>query len=1168
MEHFDLESLTGFVGELSVGGAPEGLDALAMVQSIKARAVMGLFVARDEVRASNVYDCVRFFAPDLPVVLLPAWDCLPYDRVSPSAMISARRAAQLAKLAGRTKGDGPFLVITSVQSMLQRLPPISVLSGGGFVAKTGETVVLDDLLQYLQINGYARAANAVEPGDYAIRGGVVDVFAPGADEPVRLDFFGDVLDGIRHFDPISQRSTTTLSDVCFTPVSEVLLGADQISSFRTGFIAAFGAVHDGDPIYDAVSAGARPQGIEHWLPLFYEETASLFDVIDDDALIFLDHLAREAAGERSKIIKDYYTARIEAPSGKGELVAPRYRALPPDALYLSNAALQDHLAKCDVRGFSPFPVPPGRASIDLGGREGRNFSLERQDRDRNVFQSVCEYIDRCRAKQKQVILACFTHGSQDRLAQVLGDHGLRAVICSDTWHEAQIAAKPIVQMLVLPLEKGFETETQVFICEQDIFGDRLARGRRKRKAKNFISEAGSLQIDDLVVHVDHGIGRYVGLKSLDVSGAPHDCLVLEYFGGDRLFLPVENIELLSRYGSESAEHKLDRLGGAGWQSRKARAKKNLLEMAGGLIEIAAARELKTAEKILPPDGAWEEFCARFPYTETDDQLNTIDDVLEDLAKGRPMDRLVCGDVGFGKTEIALRAAFVTALSGRQVAIIAPTTLLARQHFATFSERFKGWPVQVRQLSRLVPAKQATLTKQGLSNGQVDIVIGTHALLAERIKFNDLGLMIIDEEQRFGVKHKERLKSFRANVHVLTLTATPIPRTLQMALSGIRELSIIATAPVDRLAIRTYVSPFDPVSIREALLRERFRGGQSFFVAPRIADLQAIEEFLRESVPEVSFVIAHGQMPPTELEDIMTSFYEGKYDVLVSTTIVESGLDIPTANTLIVYRADRFGLAQLYQLRGRVGRSKVRAYAYLATPNNITITKQAEQRLRVLSSLDSLGAGFTLASHDLDIRGGGNLLGDAQSGQIRDVGVELYQSMLEEAVAELKADGQEAEDQYSPQINTGVSVLIPETYVSDLDVRLSLYRRLATLSEQLDREEFAAELIDRFGPLPDEVKHLLLVMQIKANCLRAGIEKIDAGPKGAILSFRNARFADPAALIGIMAQNPHGFKMRPDHKLVVRGHWPKAEQRLQGAHHWAKEIANLIPVSPDLEIPSA
>jgi transcription-repair coupling factor (superfamily II helicase) len=660
------------------------------------------------------------------------------------------------------------------------------------------------------------------------------------------------------------------------------------------------------------------------------------------------------------------------------------------------------------------------------------------------------------------------------------------------------------------------------------------------------------------VHIDHGIGRYEGLKTLDVAGAPHDCLELQYGGDSKLYLPVENIDLLTRYGAESDDVQLDRLGGAAWQARKARAKVRLREMADGLIKIAAARMLKKSEQILSPHGLFEEFCARFPYEETEDQLHAIGDVLSDLGSGRPMDRLICGDVGFGKTEVALRAAFVVAMSGRQVAIVCPTTLLARQHFKGFTERFKGWPVKIRQLSRMVPAKEAAETRAGIAAGELEILVGTHAVLSEQVKFKDLGLVIVDEEQHFGVKHKEKLKALRADVHMLTLSATPIPRTLQMALSGIRELSIIATPPVDRLAVRTYVMPFDPIAVREALLREKYRGGQAYFVTPRLADLPRLETFLREQVPEVKFVVGHGQMAPTQLEDVMSAFYDGQYDVLLATSIVESGLDIPAANTLIINRADMFGLAQLYQLRGRVGRAKTRAYAYMTTPADKPITLSAERRLKVLQSLDNLGAGFQLASHDLDIRGGGNLLGDQQSGHIREIGVELYQQMLEDAVNEMKAGEIEmpSDRGWSPQINTGASVLIPEYYVPDLNVRLALYRRLSEAERAEDREAMAAELIDRFGPLPDEAGHLLKVVAIKGLCRQANVAKIDVGPKGAVVSFRHDSFANPMGLITFAHKNAMAWRVRPDHKVVVKGEWETPNQRLGAAERILTELARL------------
>ncbi|MDB5439892.1 MAG: transcription-repair coupling factor, partial [Caulobacteraceae bacterium] len=557
---------------------------------------------------------------------------------------------------------------------------------------------------------------------------------------------------------------------------------------------------------------------------------------------------------------------------------------------------------------------------------------------------------------------------------------------------------------------------------------------------------------------------------------------------------------------------------------------------------------------------FDEFCARFPYEETDDQLNAIADVLQDLGAGRPMDRLICGDVGFGKTEVALRAAFVVAMNGQQVAIVAPTTLLARQHYKTFTERFHGWPIKVRRLSRLVPVQEANQTREDLAKGEIEIVIGTHAVLSKQVSFKDLGLVIVDEEQHFGVKHKEALKALRAEVHMLTLTATPIPRTLQMALSGIREMSIIATPPVDRLAVRTYVTPFDPVTIREALLREKYRGGQAYYVVPRIKDLEQIQKFLRDQVPEVKFITGHGQMAPTQLEDVMGAFYEGQYDVLLSTTIVESGLDIPTANTMIIHRADMFGLAQLYQLRGRVGRAKTRAYAYLTTPVEKQLTLSAEKRLRVLQSLDSLGAGFQLASHDLDIRGGGNLLGDEQSGHIKEIGVELYQQMLEDAVADLRqrvGEEQASNDRdWSPQINAGAAVLIPENYVPDLNVRLSLYRRLSEAERPEDREALAAELIDRFGPLPPEAGHLLKIVAIKGLCRQANVSKIDVGPKGAVISLRDNRFSNPMGLVTFVQRNQVAWKLRPDQKIVVRGEWETPDQRLNAAERILADLAKL------------
>ncbi|WP_041374058.1 transcription-repair coupling factor [Phenylobacterium zucineum] len=1139
-------------GRLDLVGAPEGFDALVMADVVKARKGLSVFVARDGARLSAFADAFRFFAQNVEVLTLPAWDCLPYDRIGPSPGVAAQRMATLSRLAEGLDEKKPALLVTSVPSLLQRVPPVKAVKRASYSAKVGNSVEIADLERYFAVNGYARASTVSDRGEFAIRGGVIDVFPPTAEEPVRLDLFGDTLESIRAFDPETQRSTKQLKEVSLLPVSEALLDADAISRFRTGYLEAFGAPGD-DPLYAAISEGGRRAGMEHYLPLFYGEMATLFDYLPKDALVGLDHLSRDARDERLEMIADAYESRAATER------KVQYHPLEPERLYLDKDEWSERLAKRATRRFSAFQEAEGEAVLDMGARQGRDFGPERKLDSVNLFEATADHAKKLSSDGKRVLFASWSEGSSDRLGHMLADHGLKTLPFAPYWDAAKAADPKTPQRVVLPLDHGFETDSLAVISETDILGDRLARPRKRRRAANFLAEASALTPGDLVVHIDHGIGRYDGLKTLDVQGAPHDTLELQYGGEAKLYLPVENIDLLTRYGADAENVQLDRLGGAAWQARKARAKERLREMADGLIRIAAERATKATDAVEPPQGVFDEFCARFPYEETEDQLMAIGDVLEDLAGGKPMDRLVCGDVGFGKTEVALRAAFVVAMSGQQVAVVAPTTLLARQHYKTFTERFEGWPVKVRRLSRLVTAKEAAETREGLAKGEVEIVVGTHAILSKQVSFKNLGLVIVDEEQHFGVKHKEKLKELRADVHLLTLTATPIPRTLQMSLSGIREMSIIATPPVDRLAVRTYITPWDPVVIREALLREKYRGGQAYFVAPRINDLPELERFLREQVPEVKFVVGHGQMAPTQLEEVMSAFYDGQYDVLLSTTIVESGLDIPTANTLIIHRADMFGLAQLYQLRGRVGRSKSRAYAYLTTPAEKQITLSAEKRLKVLQSLDNLGAGFQLASHDLDIRGGGNLLGEEQSGHIREIGVELYQQMLEDAVNELKerAGAEGVPDRgWSPQINTGAAVLLPEDYIPDLNVRLAIYRRISDAERVDDREALAAELIDRFGPLPPEADQLLKVVAIKGLCRQANVAKIDVGPKGAVVTFRNDDFPNPMGLVQFVAKNQVAWKVRPDHKVVVKGEWETPVQRLNAAEKVLAELAKL------------
>ncbi len=1132
-----------------LGGAPEGYDARLLAREVARAAGPVIHVARDDKRAEAMAQALAFLDPGVTVLRFPAWDCLPYDRVSPAPEIASGRMATLAALAHGV--PGPFVLLTTLSAAQQRVPARDIVAGASFIADVGRRIDEGALRAWLVRMGFAQSPTVTEPGDFAIRGGIFDIYPPGEGGPVRLDLFGDVLDGARRFDPATQRSLEKLQRVELAPVSEIIMDEAAITRFRQNYRIEFGASGSDDPLYEAVTAGRKHQGMEHWLPFFHAQMETVFDYLPG-APVMLDDQLEAARQSRWEGIADQYDARREAMSAKGRLDTV-YKPCPPELLYLDEAGWTAAVSTRRVLQLNPLKTAPGPGVLDAGGRAGRSFAPERQA-EANVFDALAAHVTE-RRKTSHVVLTSYSEGARERLEGLLSDHGAEG---GQMIGSARDMAKGQggLYLAVWPLDAGFEAPGLTVISEQDVLGDRLVgRAKRRKRAENFLTEAQSLSPGDLIVHVDHGVGRYTGLETITAMGAPHECIALEYAGGDRLFLPVENIELLSRYGHE--EGLLDRLGGGAWQAKKARLKQRIREIADKLIRIAAERQLRSAPRFDPPQGMWDEFLARFPYAETDDQLSAIADVLDDFESGRPMDRLVVGDVGFGKTEVAMRAAFIAAMSGVQVALIAPTTLLARQHYKTFAERFRGFPITVRPLSRFVSAKEASATREGLAKGTVDICIGTHALLAKGLKFANLGLLVIDEEQHFGVGHKERLKELRSDIHVLTLTATPIPRTLQLSLTGVRDLSIIQTPPVDRLAIRTYVSEFDTLTLREALLREHYRGGQSFFVAPRIADLPEIEDFLRTHVPEISFVIANGQMAAGELDERMNAFYDGKYDVLLATSIVESGLDIPRANTMIVHRADMFGLAQLYQIRGRVGRSKTRAYCFLTTKPRNPLTPQAQRRLKLLASFDSLGAGFNLASHDMDLRGAGNILGEEQSGHIKEVGYELYQQMLEETIAKIRsgeiADVSDLDGQWAPIINLGVPVLIPEAYVPDLDVRLGLYRRLSGLTTKVDLEGFAAELIDRFGKLPREVNTLLVIMRIKAECKRAGISRLDAGPKGATIQFHNDKFANPAGLVEFV-QDQNGLARIRDNKIIVRRDWTSEKERVRGAFAIARDLA--------------
>jgi transcription-repair coupling factor (superfamily II helicase) len=1150
----DLQKIITARTQLTLSSVPEGFASLLLADLTRAAKGRTLFIAADDSAMRRLADTVPFFAPEIEILQFPAWDCLPYDRASPSVLVTSERMAVLNTLQAPTKAKQ--LVLTTIGAVMQRvITPFRVRQTGANLA-AGVSISRETLAGLLQANGYFRVDTVAEAGEYAMRGSLVDLIPAGSEYGLRLDFFGDEIESIRKFSPQDQRSIGTVDRFQLLPAVETLMDEDSIRRFRTQYRELFGATATGDPLYQAVSEGRRLAGMDHWLPLFEERLETLFDHLGDNLLV-LRESAGVAAGEaKREAIVDYYENRVKAQSAS----PGSYRPLATAQLYLDADELAGLFEQQSAHIVTPFAAPDGDNAIDFAIHAARDFAPERARKD-NVYEAVGKYLKEQAKAGLKPIIASYSKGARERLAGLLSDHGAPKLKPADGWQQAQgIATGGTAAMVVLPIEHGFTAPDVLLLSEQDILGDRLVRRRKSKKSADaFLAEMQAMAVGDYVVHIEHGIGRYEGLASIPVGTSPHDCVALSYAGGDKLYVPVENIDVLSRYGSHDGAVTLDKLGGEAWQRRKSKLKERITRIAGELIKTAAERALRPGVTMELEPAPYAAFVDRFPYAETEDQERVIAEVLEDLASGKPMDRLVCGDVGFGKTEVAMRAAFAAAMAGYQVAVIAPTTLLARQHSANFSERFADTPLKIGRLSRLVPTAEATKTRDGLADGTVDIVIGTHAVLAKSIKFKRLGLVIVDEEQRFGVTHKEQLKALKSDVHMLTLTATPIPRTLQMAMSGLRELSVIQTPPVDRLAVRTYVMPWDPVVLREALLREHYRGGQSFFVVPRIADLPDIEEYLREEVPEVKFVTAHGQMGAGEIEERMSAFYEKRYDVLLSTTIVESGLDIPSANTLIIHRADRFGLAQLYQLRGRVGRSKTRAYAYLTQPVDRMLGEAAEKRLKVLSDLDTLGAGFQLASHDLDIRGAGNLVGDEQSGHIREVGFELYQSMLEEAIMAVRAEAsglRKPRGSFSPQITIDAPILIPEDYVPDLSVRMALYRRLNDLEEAGDIEGFAAEMSDRFGPIPAPAENLLRLIEIKQNALTAQVAKIEVGPRGALVSFHEDRPPNVPGLLSYVEKLGAVAKLRPDSKLVINRAWPDPKAKLSGCLQLSKGLANL------------
>lgn len=1088
-----------------MGGCPAGFDSLA-VAALRARfrrPVLWLASSDDRAEASRV--ALGFFAPKLHAVMLPAWDTLPFDRASPGADVAASRARALAGL-----GEAD-IVVASVAAFMQKAPPPEFWTGRHLALRAGADIAQEAVVAFLQAGGYCLVPEVEEPAQYAVRGSLLDFFPAGYEAPVRLDWFGDTVESIRPFDPATQRAEKkTMASLALMPAKEHILSPAVIAHFRQRYREIAGGAAGSDPMYAAVSEGLEFTGLPQWLPFLHAEPLAPVTAYLRRPLIVADHQVGEAVTAKAEQVLDHYRTRAASAD---------YHPVPWAEMYLGADEINGWLASACVH-LSPFADEGG---LDLGGRAGRDFG-DIRGRGEDLGAALREYA----RGFGRVVASCYSESSAARAAHLL----------------------PTAATTLLPLEHGFRAPDEgiALITEQDIWGERLIRSVRKprRRADQIIADATALNAGDFVVHIDHGIGRYEGLVNIVAAGAARDFIRLTYADDAKLLIPVENLEVLSRYGSADGDTALDKIGGVSWQTRKKKTKARIMEMAAELIKTAAARAAAPAPRVALADGLAEEFASAFPYVETDDQLAAIADVMDDLASGRPMDRLVCGDVGFGKTEIAMRAAFAVAMSGAQVAVIAPTTLLVRQHYRTFTARFAGFGVRIAQLSRLVGAKETAEVKRSLKSGQVNIVVGTHALLAKDVEMSGLGLLIIDEEQHFGVRHKERLKELKAGVHVLTLSATPIPRTLQMSMVGIRQLSMITTPPVDRLAVRTFVAPYDNLMVHEALARELARGGQVFCVVPRISDMDDMLAKLRGLGLPLRIAAAHGQMAPAALEKIMLDFADRKYDLLLSTTIIESGLDMPSVNTIIVHRADRFGLAGLYQLRGRIGRGKQRGYAYLTTPPGQYLSATAQRRLAVMQSLDYLGAGFSLASHDMDIRGAGNLLGAEQSGHIQDVGFELYQHMLENAVRSLRADKARSglDDDFSPQISLGISVMIPDTYVADTAVRMSLYRRIAASGTPEEAADLGRELADRFGALPPEAANLLQVVELKGLCRAANVGKLDAGAKGLTLSFHKGRFANPPGLLAYMAEMGGLARLSPDHRLTIAKPLTDGKRRLE------------------------
>ena len=1111
--------------------------ALGLVEAARAHDGLLLAVARDTHTAQSLENDLRVLADDLPVLHFPDWETLPYDLFSPHPDIVSQRVAALYRLPGVRRG----VLVVSVSSLMQRLPPPAWIAGNALDLRRGQKLDMDSEKRRLEASGYRNVPQVLDPGDFAVRGALLDLFPMGSEVPYRIELFDDVIDTLRSFDPDTQRSDHPVDSVKLLPAREFPLDLTSTRRVREKLSERFDFDPRRCPLYQDLKEGGTPAGIEYYLPLFFEHTASLFEHLGSDTLVVVGEGVSDAATAFWAQTRDRWEQRrhdVERP------------VLPPDEIFLAPDQLRAELNRAERIEVCGAGHPQHAQSLAMA--EQRVPSLPWIIKSEESGAALKSFLSNYPGR---VLVAADSAGRREALIELFDSADIKPVTLGN-W-SSFLGTDHRFGIAVAPLEDGFAiTEPAITVLtERQLFPERADQSRRRKKAAlrdpdAILRDLSEITIGAPIVHEDHGVGRYQGLVSLDTGGVAGEFLCIEYAKGDKLYVPVAQLQLVSRYSGTSSEFApLHSLGGDAWEKAKRKAAEKVRDVAAELLDIQARRQVRRGQSLVVDRSMYEPFAATFPFEETPDQAACIEAVISDLAKPTPMDRVVCGDVGFGKTEVAVRAAFVAATSGKQVAILVPTTLLAEQHYRNFRDRYADWPIRVEVLSRFKSAKEIKAALVLLEEGKIDVIVGTHRLLQGDVKFKDLGLVIVDEEQRFGVRQKEALKALRAEVHLLTLTATPIPRTLNMAMAGLRELSIIGTPPAHRLAVKTFITAWDNALLREAFQRELARGGQVYFLHNEVDTIEKMARELGELVPEARIRIAHGQMPERELEQTMLDFHRQRFNVLVCTTIIESGIDIPSANTIIVNRADRFGLSQLHQLRGRVGRSHHRAYAYLVVPNKKAMTGDAEKRLEALASLEELGAGFTLATHDMEIRGAGELLGEEQSGQIAEIGFSLYTELLERAVKSIrsgKIPDLDPSIRHGAEVELHIPALITEDYLPDVHARLTLYKRIASARDEDALKELQVEMVDRFGILPEQTKQLFAVTELKLEATRLGLRKLELGAMGGRVHFLAQPNVDPMSIIRLIQSQPRIYAMDGPEKMRVKLDLPDAASRVRTA----------------------